>query len=181
MRRLVAPALALGLALSAVAATPSQQRADTDHQVDLEIGASVTVDGGVPAGINPGPTTSDQTGKVCTKNPHEYCETILVHLSNPYEEENAKKGRERANAIFSLTTTDGLVSDYDVYVHLSDAEGNKYEEIANAGEFPLLAGSSDETVTVVATTTADEQELWLYVEVYYFSAIAPYTMDIDFS
>jgi hypothetical protein len=177
VRRSFVPLLASVLAVAAVAAAPAEQQQAADHSVELQIDESATVDGGAPGGIN----VSNQTEQSCSKGPADYCETILVKLTNPYEEESAKKGRERATAVFTLTTPDVLVSDYDLFLYESDESGDKGSQIGTAGEFPLLVQDSTETMTASITTTQDVQEVWVLVEVSYFSAAAPYAMDISFS
>jgi hypothetical protein len=177
MRRFIAPVLACALAVGSFAAAPAAQQQAADHNVELQVDESATVDGGAPGGIN----LSNQTEQSCSKGPADYCETILVKLTNPYEEENAKKGRERATAVFTLTTPDVLVSDYDLFLYESDEAGAKGSEIGTAGEFPLLIQDSTETATVSITTTQDVQEVWVLVEVSYFAAAAPYAMDISFA
>ncbi len=185
MRRHIVPLLAAGIAIASVAAAPSQAgRADVDHEVELLIGESATVDGGVPQGVNPSPFVGGSTGSdlTCSKAPNEYCETILVHLTNPYEEENARKGRERANANFELTTGSNMLSDYDVYWYESDADGTKGAQIASSTAFPVdNSGESTEGATLVITSTPDDDEVWVLVEVYYFSALEAYSMAIDFA
>ncbi|NND83752.1 MAG: hypothetical protein HKN46_01235 [Acidimicrobiia bacterium] len=178
MRRLLTPAIAMGLALSAVAAAPAQDRsADVDHEVTVEIDSIVTVDGGVPQGVNPG-YNEGVTG--CSKDPHAYCETMLVQLVNEYDEDKAKKGRERANAVFTLTTGTNQVSDYDVFWYESDADGTKGAQIGSSTAFPY-GESSTEGATIVTTTTPEVGEVWVYVEVVYFTAFEAWSMEIDFA
>jgi len=183
MKRHLALGLAGLVAVGSVAAAPvSDQQVAADHSVSLEIGNSETVAGGVPQGFNTTPTTNGTSGGLtCTKDPNTYCETVLIELTNPYEDENARKGRERGNVFFTLTTADMVLSDYDLYVYESDADGAKGSEVTSAGEFPLLIQSSTEQTTVVVSTTQELETVWLLAEVYYFAAVTPYELTIDFS
>ncbi len=178
MRRIVAPVLGAALALSAVAAGPAERsQRSVDHEVEVAIDESVVVEGGVPQGVNP---LYHEAGTGCSHDPHAYCETLLVRFTNPYEEENARKGRERANAVFELTTGTNQVSDYDVFWYESDADGTKGEQIGSSTAFPYGASSS-EGATIVTSTTEDETEVWVLVEVVYFSAIEAWNMSIDYA
>lgn len=179
MRRLVAPALAVGLAAGTFAAAPSQdgQRVDADHVVELAIGETTTVNGGTPQGINVG-YNEGLTG--CSKDPQSYCEYVLVKLTNEYDEDKAKKGRERATANFVLTTATNQISDYDVFWYESDESGALGAQIASSTAFPYGADSTEQAALSV-TTTEEVADVWVLVEVVYFSAIEAYNLDIDFN
>lgn len=182
MSRFTVPSLVLAVALTGgIAAAPasvdSAGRVEADHTVELEIGDSVKVAGGVPQGINPGYHEADAG---CSKAPNNYCEYVLVKFTNPYDVEHGKKGRERANADFSLTTAAGQVSDYDVVWYESDESGTMGAEIASAGEYPALAQTSTESATLVISSTEELSESWVLVEVVYFVAIEAYNLEITF-
>lgn len=179
MRRVLAPALAAAIALGTVAAGQSQQQ-PADHEVELAIGEQASVDGGAPQGVNA--AYDHASGTPCSKDPQSYCEHVLIKLSNPYEEENARKGRERANAVITLTTASNYLSDYDLMVYESDADGTKGSMIASSTAFPIdNSGESTEQVNLVVTTTEETTEVWVLAELVYFSAFEAYHLDIEFT
>jgi hypothetical protein len=181
MRKHLALTAAALVAFSTVAAGPAQSRADVDHEVALAIGEDATVAGGVAGGVNPDYFTASAFGATCNHDPHTYCETVLINVSNPFEEENAKKGRERATLFINMAPTQP-VADFDLVVYESDEDGTVGSEIGRSGQTPVADNmESSESVTAVISTTKDETEVWVIAHVIYFAAPSDYTMDVSFT
>ncbi len=177
MRNAIALAAAGLVAASTIAAAPADQQrpADPAHTLELELGESDSASGAT-AGIGPWNFAEDHYR--CDGTPEAQCEVVLVKVTNPFEEENAKKGRERANLILDLDST-VPVGDFALQVWESDESGARGEKVGYADANP--APSEDyEQMTVVVTSTEDETEFWYRVEIIYWAAAADYTLNVAF-
>ncbi len=181
MRRTTAVLAAGFLAASAVAAGPASSQSSADHEIEMQLGDTATVAGGVPQGVNPDYFGNAGDGGVCSHDVDTYCEQVLIKVSNPFEEENAKKGRERANLDLHLTPTNP-VSDFDLVLYESDADGTTGAEIGRSGQTPVADNpESSETINAIVTTTADETDVWVIAHIVYFAAASDYSLDVSFS
>ncbi len=178
MKRQIALALAGVTAVATVAAAPgAERRADVDHEFELALGDTASAAGSTPVGLNVQNYIDDYS---CDGSPEHSCELALIKVTNPYEEENAKKNRERANLTIAVTP-DVPASDYDVLVFESDADATKGSQVGNAGGVPMLDHpESVETVNAVVTTTEDETERWFLVWIVHWSTVGSYTIDVAF-
>ncbi len=181
MRKSIAFAAATLFAFGAVAAGPASQ-ADIDHTVELTVGEIASVAGGVAQGFNLTPTLTAASGGIeCSKSPDTYCEKVLITVTNPFEEENAKKGRERANLSVALTPT-VAAADFDLYLFEADADGNEGAEVGASDGTPLVSDpDSIERVNMVVSTTAESTTTSYIAWVVYFAAPSDYTMDVSFT
>lgn len=180
MKRHLALALCGAVALGTVAAGPNEaSQAAIDHEFELELGDAASDVGSQPVGINVENYVGD--GYSCDGAPNHTCGIALVKVTNPYEEENAKKGRERAT-LNVVVTPDFAGSDYDVLVFESDADGNQGAEVGSAGGVPVTDHpESVESVSVVVTTTEEETERYFLVWIVHWATVGSYTIDVDFA
>ncbi len=183
MRTLLALAAAGMVAVSTVAAAPAsqQQPAPVGHEMDLGLGDTATAEG-ENAGIGPWNFVDDY---VCEGTPHEQCEVILVRVENPYEEENAKKGRERANLFLGVNSSiPPAINDFAIRVYESDETGAPIEFIGSAdnsaGDVQTDGGYNEE-MTVVVTSTPEETVFWYRVEVIFWAAAGDWWLDAEFT
>jgi len=185
-RALTALALA-GLAASTIAAGPQNaQPPAPDHSVELHIddAAEATVEG------NPDTFGTSLTNVVeggdygCEGTPEATCEVVLVHVTNPYEEDNARKGRERANLTIELnygTMAAGApvsLSDMAIQVWASDESGARGDLVGTADSNPP---EGNEQMVVPVSTTEDETEAWYRVELIYGFHGGGYTANFSFA
>ncbi len=172
--RLVAAAL---LAASVAAGPASQAGQSTDFEVELAQGDAATVESGAVAGVNPGHFAGADETYPCgdSSSPTAYCQTILVHVTNPFTEAEAKKGRERAS--LDLTLEMSGAGDLALLVYESDADGNRGEQVTSSDGL----GESVESASVTVTTTADNEEGWFLVEVFFHAFSGTWTMDAAFA
>jgi len=182
MKRFIAGLSAI-LAASSIAAAPSPSAPfaapQIDHELALAIGESGSVTGNAQYGVN----VENYTGAdyACSSDPNMYCETVLIELTNPYVEEEARKGRVRANLTFTLTPT-LPISDYDLLVFEADEDGNLGGQMGNVGETPLTPDpESKETISVPITTTVDEETVWVAVQVVYWAVVGGWTAEATFA
>ena len=179
MRRLSALAIILALVI-----LPATGASAADHAIDMEVGDTTTVEHGAPMGVNPG--YFDQTGgaapwplpaATCSRDPHTYCETILVALNAPLDPEGTATTRRE-----SLQVTldwEGETSDFDLVAYASDAEGTQGESIGQSGAFNAIDGAG-ESVLLNITTTMDKPTEYVLLHVVYFAAHATPTTSLRF-
>jgi hypothetical protein len=113
----------------------------------------------------------------CSKNPHYYCDTVLVNFSNPLTEDELAAGVTTKTRKAVVTVGDFVeehVSDFDLRVFASDAEGAKGVMLGESGS------GMPEQVQLNLRSTADKGEHWALVEVAYWSGIGGYTGTIKF-
>lgn len=182
MKRTLTTLVAAGLLGAAAAAAPAQQRPEpVDHEVELEIGDSAAVDAtGTTAGFNL-LNVVEGGDYHCEDTPHEACEVILVKVVNEYDEENASKGRERANLTLALDFFNaGGVYPLDMAIQVweTDEDGERGELVGTADNNPPDGG---ESMAVVVTSTPDESEFFYRVEVIHGLYAGPWTMNLDFA
>ncbi len=179
MRRSLTFTAALAVAATTLAAAPAaqqQQPADPAHEVELAIGETGSSTG-TTAGI--GPWNFAEDNYRCDASPEAQCEVTLVKLSNPYEEENAKKGRERANLNLVLSST-VPVGDLALQVWESDESGARGDLVGTADENPQPTAGW-ETMSIVTTSTPEVTEFWYRVEVIYWAHAGDYTLDLEYT
>jgi hypothetical protein len=184
MRRIIALAAAGLVAATTVAASPAadQQRpSDPTFNMELELGDSDNVSG-ENAGINPW-NWVDGDDYHCEDTAYERCEVVLVKVTNPFEEENAKKGRERANLLLGVASTvPAEVQDFAIRVWESDEDGGQGELVGSAdgtaGE--TNGGDYNEQMNIVVTTDEEVTERYYRVEVIFWSAAGDWHLDAEF-
>ncbi len=178
MRRSLLLLTAAATLAGATAAGPaSDARQAPTHAVELGVGDALTVTGGPGLGTNAQYFDNFE----CDTDPDTYCETVLVTLTNPYEEQNAKKGRERANLDLLLTPTT-YPAEMDMAIFESDADGTQGSQISQAGTFAIVdCPSGCEQINAVITTTQDTEVVHVLVHVVYFAAAGAYDLDITFT
>ncbi len=169
LRNLTAAAAALALAGSLAFAPATAQRAD--FEIALQPGETATVDSGPVAGANPGHFVGTDNVYPCGSTPAEYCQSILVHVTNPFDEADARKGRERANLVLDLAM-DG-VGDLALLVYEADADGTRGEQVGSSDGI----GEGSESATVVVTTTEGDEERWYLVEVFFHAYSGQWSLD----
>lgn len=170
-------ALALAAATGLAAAAPMANSSAADFTISLEVGESDSVASGTVAGINPGhfAGTDDLYPCGASGDVTAYCQSILVQVTNPYDEADAKKGRERASLGLVLTM-EGL-GDLALLVYDSDEDGTRGDEVASSDGL----GETTEATSIAVSTTADEQERWYLVEVFFHAFSGSWTLDADFT
>jgi hypothetical protein len=184
MRRSIALFAAGLVAASSIAAGQQQAPSDPMHDVELAVGDSATVEGDPSrAGTSLTNVPASDTNYGCEGTPEAQCEVVLVKVTNPYEAENAKKGRERANLTIELDfgTYSALgvsLTDMAIKVFASSADGERGEVIGNADNNPPEA---PETMTIVVSSTEEETEFWYRVELIYGAHAGGYTADFSFT
>jgi hypothetical protein len=153
------------------------------HNVELAVGDSATVEGDPStAGTSVINVANSDTNYGCEGTPDAQCEVVLVKVTNPFEEENAKKGRERANLTIALDFgTYGALgvsaTDMAIQVFASSADGERGEVIGTADNNPPDA---PESMTIVVSSTPEETEFWYRVELIYGAHAGGYTADFSF-
>lgn len=177
MKRTFAIAAAGLVVASTIAAAPagSQARPVADHEVELAVGDQAHIDGGAPQGMNPG--YFDALDGACNKDPHTYCEHALVHVVTEVPED-VERGRLRTTLGLTLTSPDFPLSDFDMVVWESNADGERVAEVgqsANGGYVEAV-----EQVSVVVSTTPEVQDAWFLVDVIYFLGGPNYDLDLTF-
>ncbi len=175
MKRIATLLAAGAVALGTVAAAPSQQRPAPDHEAELVPGDSVHIDGGAPQGVNPG--YFDVTEGACNKDPNTYCEHTLVHVVTEVPED-VERGRLRTNLQIVVTSPDLPVSDFDLIVWESDADGERGSQVGQSASGGYV--DAVEQLNVVVTTTPDEQDAWFLVDVVYYLGGPNYDLDLTF-
>lgn len=176
----LATTLAASIAAAPVAApgTGDERRAAAPtHEVAVGIDEELTVSGGPGVGTNANYFTDYE----CDSDPDTYCETVLVELTNPYEEANAKKGRERGTLLLDLVPTT-YPAELDMALFESDPDGSQGAQISQAGTFAIVdCETGCEQISAAITTTEDVETIWVLVHVVYFAAAGEYDLDISFS
>ena len=118
----------------------------------------------------------------CTKDPQYYCETILVRFDNPLSDADIAAGKTflRRNANLTVTeyTVPDPLTDYDVIVRTSDAEGTRGAEVAQAASGRTTGQES--TSWQVRTTPAQPSQYYLLDVVYFLSAGSSYKGTVSF-
>ena len=160
-----------------------------DHNVELTPGQEFTWDGTMTAGVNPNfhPWAPDASAvfpvEDCSKNPHWYCDTLLVKFSNPLTQAEidaliaaGQPVRKRKTATVNIGNYTTPASDYDLRVFASDANGTKGAMIAETGEL----NGSPETASLTITTTPEAPDQWVLVHVGYWAAAGTYDGSVKF-
>ncbi len=183
MRKPLALTAAALVAFSAIAAGPASQEqpAPVGHELELELGDEASV-GGENAGIAPWNIAGDDYE--CEDTPYQRCEVVLVKVTNPYEEENAKKGRERADLFLGVSSSvPNAVNDFAIRVFESDESGEPGDLVGSAdnsaGE--VSDGAYNEQMTVVVTSTEEAAEFYYRVEVIFWAAAGDWNLDTSFT
>lgn len=179
MRRTVTHLLA-GFALATtVAAAPAASSAPADHEVEMVLGDSVHIDGGAPQGMNPDyfDTTGQGLGGQCTKDVSSYCEWTLVHVVTEVPAD-AKGGRLKSNLGLTLTSPDFPLSDFDLVLWESNADGERLEQVGYSGSGGYV--DAVESMSIKVQTTPEIQDAWFLVDVVYYFGGPNYDLDITF-
>lgn len=167
MKNLVKLAAAL---LALVVIPVGWAAAEPDGTGELAPGEAYEWNGSLPAGLNQNYFGLTGVGPeaTCNKDPHSYCDTHLIKVSNPLTEEEIADGDTSKRRSLTVTLSN-FTSDLDLVVFESDAEGNRGVQLGQSA-------SSDfaETVTASIVTTADEPEKYVIVDVVYFAHVGNY-------
>lgn len=163
---------------------------EVDHQVAVTAGEVAEWDGEPAVGANINYFNNFQAepvgqvfpiGQCSQDDPRTYCEYALIALSNPVPEDDAD-GRLRKSATIKLDGFNPVpdpVTDFDLLVYESDAEGTKGTEVGQDGS--ILDADFTEVVTASVTTTRTEPVKYLLAEiVYYASPNASYHGTVQF-
>jgi hypothetical protein len=174
MRRLVA---STALALATVVAFAAPASAAPDKTGTAAPGAPFKWAGTQATGLNVGYFLIDP---VCSHQPHQYCETVLVEFNLPVTDLPAPGATPQTVQVDGTgRVTIGNyapfpLSDFDLVAFASDAAGTKGEELDSSGE---LAGDPEEVavpITSTATVNPDgsvvrNESTWVLLEVVYFA------------
>ncbi len=173
LRLVVAAALA-----ASIAAGPASSRPSTDFEIDLVQGDdAVTVESGAVGGVNLGHFAGTEEGYPCADQPTQeaYCQSILVKVTNPFTEADARKGRERAN--LDLTLVMEGAGDLALLVYEADEDGTRGEQVASSDG---IGESTEATAVAVATKEGDEVR-WYRVEVFFHAFTGSWSLDASFA
>ena len=145
--------------------------------VKVDAGATYTWDASPTTGLNVmywGVPYSDGVGATyaCGDTATDYCETRLFELSNPLTEADTKPRRTK-NVTITINNFGPVpdpVTDYDLIVYASDAQGAMGAEIGSSTNFGHEQ-EGDESVTLPIETTRAEPSKYVLVEIVYFSVV----------
>ena len=172
MKRILLATVAALVLLPATA----QAEASTDKTGKVEIDKPFTWDGTQTVGLNVAHYWGPIEEGTCTHDPHSYCETLLIEFSNPLTQEEIDSGKTSKTKGASITIGEfgpvpDPVTDFDLVVFESNAEGTKGSEIGRSAAFgPDQAG--DESVFLSIRTTISQPSVYVYVDVVYFAVVA---------
>lgn len=163
--RAVAAATALAAAAwgagSAVAETPEfVEHAGTVSEAERTFSWTGTTFVGANAGY-----ADAETG--CGELPADYCDEVLLAVDVPPADGFT---RRRSTVTVDIGSYTLPVSDYDVYLFASDAEGTKGAPLGDSAGLPGEAESASGTVT----TTLDEPVAYVLAEIVYYVAAGSY-------
>lgn len=195
MKKTTTAFAAAAFALSAIAAAPattlteaSQADDRFDHHVALELdGEVVSVDGGIPQGVNPNyfdiaPGTVP--GGTCDGSPTNYCELVEVTIDTTGLHPVNAAGETQDLLIFGsfdLASTQPA-ADFDLDVYRLKADGSDGDHVGQSGRTPVAdtdENGYDENVPFNLTITpAEEGEVKFVVKVVYFAAPSTYRLDM---
>ncbi len=184
MRRSIALFAAGLVAATTVAAGQQSTPPEPMHNVELTVGDAAQVEGNPDtAGTSLINVANSDSNYACEGTPDATCEVVLVRVENPYEEENAKKGRERANLTIDLDfgtygTLGYSATDMAIQVFASSEGGERGEVIGTADNNPPDA---PESMTIVVSSTPEETVFWYRVELIYGAHAGGYTADFSFT
>jgi hypothetical protein len=175
--------LLVALALLTALVPAAGALAETDHTTTLVPGDSFEWNESAPAGLNinyfPWVPPAEPVMPIasCSKNPHYYCDTVLVNFTNPMTAEEIASGmtfkRETAQIVVGEFVEEN-VSDFDLRAFESDAEGTKGIMLGESGS------GMPETITLSLRSTPEKGEHWVLIEVAYWSGIGGYTGTVTF-
>ena len=202
MRRpavVLATAALVGSTLAFAPAVTTQQ-AETDHAIVFTEDGSETVEGAqTNAGTNLGDPVGAGLPSECTKDPNTYCETVHVTVEQPVADEDPDSLEFGTGEVsFTLApTVPG--ADFDINVFESDQTGTARDElVAESGNFPgcsVLCESPLGAVigegcgpdhdecgswTVPTNDLAGGGTAYYVIEVVYYLAAGPYTLDVTY-
>ena len=158
---------------------PTAAKAETpDFTAKVDAGATHTWQGSTAMGLNVNyhgmfngvhPTAAG----TCSDDRDSYCDTILVELSNPLTQAEIDAGKTSKKKNVTITTTGygpvpDPVTDFDLEVYASDAQGTKGDSLGESGVWGYDDGDGTETVTTQITTTLTEPSKFVLVEVVFF-------------
>lgn len=141
--------------------------ADTDFTGELAPGDTFTWEG-APVGLNP---LYFEGAAGCSGNPNNYCEYALLKYTNPVPADDAD-GRLTRNSVITISPT--AVSDFDLQVYTSDADGTMGSMVGSSTAFPV-DNEGVESVSTVIRTTPEQPTVYLLVEVIHFANVGGYT------
>jgi hypothetical protein len=158
---------------------PGTANAETpDFTAKVEAGATHTWQGSTAMGLNVNyhgqfngvhPTAAG----TCSDDRDSYCDTILLEFSNPLTqaEIDAGKTSKKKNATVTITGYGPVpdpVTDFDLELYTSDAQGTKGDLLGESGVWGYDDGDGTETVTTQITTTLTSPSKFVLAEVVFF-------------
>jgi hypothetical protein len=166
--------LALTAVLVVLPATAHAEPPDISKKVDF--GTTYTWEGSTALGLNLlywGDPTGGNATFACGDATDNYCDTILLEYSNPLTQVDIDTGKTKRTKSTTITVNNfgpvpDPVTDFDLIIFESDAQGTRGTEIARSGDFGPQQGG-DESVGASIVTTLAEPSKFVLVEVVYFA------------
>jgi hypothetical protein len=180
-----------GLIAALVPLTGASAQVEGDHDLGvIEAGESTTWTGDAQSGINlnyhggflvEAPREVAGTPDTCSKDPNTYCDTAVVELSNPLEEDDPRTNLTRqANVRIDAAAP---WSDLDLAVYEIRPDGTRGAQVGRGGcpcppDNP--AGMWEEVSFSVRTTHAVPSKRYLIEVVYWAAAATGYEGSVSF-
>jgi hypothetical protein len=165
--------------VSALLLLPTTAHAETpDVTQKVEAGTTYNWTGSTATGLNVNyhgqfDGVHPAASGTCSDDRDTYCDTILLELNNPLTDAEIAAGKTSKKKNVTITTTGygpvpDPVTDFDLGVFASDAQGTKGDQLGSSGVWGYDDGDGTETVTASITTTVAEPSKFVLVEVVYF-------------
>jgi hypothetical protein len=147
--------------------------------VKVSAGTTYTWDATPTTGLNVAywgvPFTGVGATSACGDEVADYCETRLFELSNPLTQADIDAGRTKRTKSATITINNfgpvpDPVTDYDLLVFDSDANGTRGDELATSTAYGHEQ-AGDESVTLSIVTTLAEPSKYVFVEIVYFAVV----------
>ena len=118
----------------------------------------------------------------CTHDLTTYCETTLVKVTNPVEDDGNPETDLTAKRSLTVTLTPAHpAADFDLVVYESDEDGTQGENVGESGGAPVADHEESVEETFVSVTTSESTPSRYYlVHAVYFAAPSTYTLSLQF-
>lgn len=158
--------------------------AEPDETLTMEVGDTHEFSASLPAGTNinyfPWVEPAEPVLPIasCSKNPHYYCDTLLIKFVNPMTAEEIEAGLtfKRRTALVQVGEYPFPAADFDLRAFESDETGAKGTMIGESGNAPGEA----ETMSLALRSTPEQGEHWVLIEVGYWAGIGGYSGTVRF-
>lgn len=158
--------------------------AEPDETVTMEVGDTHEFSASLPAGFNINyfpwapPLEPVMPIATCSKNPHYYCDTLLVKFNNPMTAEEIESGLTFKREIARVEVGDYPfpAADFDMRAFESDEAGTQGSMIGESGN----AAGEAEFMALSLRSTPEQGEHWVLIEVAYWAGIGGYSGTIRF-